>query len=88
MAIGLVTTAYVLFATLVLRPWLTRRMEGRSIPKASGPLALTLVVVSGVVASVVGQAVHSVIAGLLAFAVTLPALSTVFILRQASRPPG
>ena len=88
MAIWLVTTGYVLFATFVLRPWLRRRLEGRPIRRVPGPLALAIVVVSGVMASLVGRAVDSVIAGLLAYAIAGTVFATAFILRKASRSPG
>lgn len=87
MAMGLVVVGYTLFATFVLRPQLRGRLGGRPFPSASGAMASAMVVISGLAASVVGQAVHSVTAGLLVYGAVLCALGTAFILRTASRPP-
>jgi hypothetical protein len=48
-------------------------------------MASTMMVVSGLIASVVGGAVHSVIFGLVAYAIVLSVFGTAFVLRAASR---
>jgi hypothetical protein len=86
--IYVVGIGYVLFARLVLRPWLVARMGGRPLPEASALLVFSAIVLSGVLASIVGQATASVVVGLLVFCVGLSAASTFYVLRSASRSPG
>jgi hypothetical protein len=85
---GLVATggACLAFNALVLLPWQRKRLGGRSIPRASGPVAGAIVVAGVVAASAAGPATGSSVVALLAFVVVLWGLSTAFVLRSASHP--
>jgi len=87
MALVAVTMAYVVFARFALRPWLTRRLDGRDMSKASGPVAFAIIVTAGLAASLLGQAAKSTLVGLIVFFVVLSGIGTGVVLRAATRPP-
>jgi hypothetical protein len=84
--VGLTLTAFVfvLFATVVLRPWLNRRLDGREMPRASRLGALGIVAVSGIVGSLVGHAFRSTVIGFVGFCAAMTVIGSVFVLRSSS----
>jgi hypothetical protein len=87
MGIALVIGVYVLFAVLVLRPWLTRRLHGQAMPKASARVAFALIAVTALAASAIGNATGSEVAALAVGLAALTGFSTACVLWLASRPP-
>lgn len=80
-----VLVVFALFARLMLRPWLRRRLGGEDIPNPPVPLALALIVTAGVSAGLIGVAARSSVVGLVAFLTLLSALTVAVALRWIDR---
>jgi hypothetical protein len=85
-AFVVVLIVFALFARLMLRPWLSRRLNGEEIPNPPVPLAFALIVTAGLSAGVIGLAVRSSVVGLAVFLALLSALSVAVALRGLDPP--
>jgi hypothetical protein len=70
----------------MLRPWLSRRLNGEDIPNPPVPLAFALIVTAGVCAGLIGLAARSSTVGLVVFLALLCALSAAVALRGLDSP--